>query len=192
MNRFAGLPLDEAAEPQEKVLFVLPSVVEEKFTAVECLDEGGGPFEETKYKRRKGSKTAFNIKNKELNLAKQKRMEAWQLAKQKRMEAWQLAEKQAQCKLIEFENKAKKGISVSLTENYNDIILKLLHIIHKDKPLSEIEKICKSFIEKLNQFWNEYIQNEMYEERYEYMVKEQDMELALKGIFWCEDSMSYY
>jgi len=181
MNYFACLPLDEAAEPQEKVLFVLPSVVEEKFTAVECLDEGGGPFEETKYKRRKGSKTAFNIKNKELNLAKQKRMEAWQLA-----------EKQAQCKLIEFENKAKKGISVSLTENYNDIILKLLHIIHKDKPLSEIEKICKSFIEKLNQFWNEYIQNEMYEERYEYMVKEQDMELALKGIFWCEDSMSYY
>ena len=196
MNSFHSLLVeDDELEKQDKP--VSPSVVEDDSTALETLDEGGGePFEETKYKRRKEIKTAFNIKNKALKLAEKKQIEAWQFAETKRIKAWQLAEKQAQFKLIEFENKAKTGISVSLTENYNDIIFNLLHIIHKDKPLSEIEIICKSFIEKLNQFWNEYIQNEMYEaeeeEEYNRMEQMQDMELSLRGIFWCEDMGYYY
>lgn len=168
MNSFHSL-LVEDDELEQQVKPVSPSVVEDDFTAVKCLDEGGEPFEETKYERRKGRKTAFNIKNKNLKIAKQKRMEAWQLAEKQRI-------CQAQTKLIEFENKAQKGISVSLTENYTDIILKLLHIIHKDKPLSEIEIICKSFIEKLNDYWNECYWNEMEEEEYNHMEEMQEME----------------
>jgi hypothetical protein len=171
MNRFAGLPLDEEEETQEQdeeetqeqVLAVVSFTTEEDDSkAVESLDEGGEPFEISKHERKKERKTAFNIKNKELNLAKQKRMEAWQLAEKQRIS-------QAQSKLIEFENNAKKGISVSLTENYTDIILKLLHIIYKDKSLSEIEIICKTFIEKLENYWDENYWNEMEEDDDDYM-----------------------
>ena len=111
MNPFDSLlvePIDDELEQQDK--HVSPSVVEDDFTALKTLDEGEGeggePFEETKYKRRKESKTDFNIKNNALKLAKQNRMEAWQLAEKQRIS-------DAQSKLIEFENKAKKGISVS-------------------------------------------------------------------------------
>jgi len=191
MNAFHCLTI-EPTDKEEIQEQDLPKELENDCFAIESVDKTGKPFETPKHEIRKISKT----KNKALKLAKQKRIEAWQLAKQKRMEAWQLAEKQAQSKLIEFENNAKKGISVSLTENYTDIILNLLHIIHKDKPLSEIEKIFKTFIEKLKDYWNECIWKEMdeaaEEEEYNNMEQMQDMELASRGIFWCEETGSYY
>ena len=196
MNPFDCLSMDspdeDEPETQKQDLPIYSKELENGCSAVECLDEGGEPFEETKYESRKIRKK----NSQDLKIAKQKIIKPWQFAETKRIKAWQLAKKQAQSKLIEFENKAKKGISVSLTKNYTDIIFKLLHIIHKDKPLSEIEIICKSFIEKLNDYWNEYIQNEMYEaeeeEEYNRMEQMQDMELSLRGIFWCEDMGYYY
>ena len=175
MNYFHYLSVeDDELEQEDKP--VLSSVVEDDFTAVKSVDETGKPFETPKHEIMNIRKTNSQIKNKALKLAKQKRMEAWQLAEKQRIS-------DAQSKLIEFENKAKKGISVSLTENYTDIILKLLHIIHKDKPLSEIEIICKTFIEKLNDYWNEYLLDEMEEEEDNQM--EQIEEMDAEGVCYC-------
>ena len=182
MNYFHYLSVeDDELEQEDKP--VLSSVVEDDFTAVKSVDETGKPFETPKHEIMNIRKTNSQIKNKALKLAEKKQIEAWQFAETKRIKAWQLAEKQAQFKLIEFENKAKTGISVSLTENYNDIIFNLLHIIHKDKPLSEIEIICKTFIEKLNDYWNEYLLDEMEEEEDNQM--EQIEEMDAEGVCYC-------
>jgi hypothetical protein len=82
------------------------------------LDEDGGPFETSKHERKKERKTAFNIKNKELNLdlAKKKRMKAWQRAETKRLEALQDAEK----KRIEYEEYREKEIEKHCYEMQNN------------------------------------------------------------------------
>ncbi len=94
MNAFHCLTDEDEAETQEQVLEVVSFTTEEDDSkAVECLDEGGEPFETPKHESRKISKKHSQTKNKALKLAKQKRMEAWQRAETKRIEALQDAEK---------------------------------------------------------------------------------------------------